>query len=184
MNQLNISAVHASLDSDEVTVGAVVEGKEAVCLFVCCVGQNIMASFVCPVRRQIAAKKEESRSQSRLCPRATHFYNSSAIAGCMSTIYFPLLPQVLLRKLSNEIIRRCCATIALPAVFSGDVQGVVKSLRQSITAGNKWKEQFKVSHQAFVSVLHELTTEQAWTVPACFTLFHELPFESLHWVLL
>ncbi len=37
---------------------------------------------------------------------------------------------MLLRKLSNEIISRCCAHIALPDVFSGDVDAVMVSLRQ------------------------------------------------------
>ena len=42
---------------------------------------------------------------------------------------------VLLRKLSNEIITRCCAVIDLPAVFTGNVDGVMTSLKQSIEAG-------------------------------------------------
>ena len=42
---------------------------------------------------------------------------------------------VLLRKLSNEIIMRCCDVIQLPDVFSGEVDGVMLSLRQSIAAG-------------------------------------------------
>ena len=42
---------------------------------------------------------------------------------------------VLLRKLSNEIISRCCAVIDLPAVFTGDVGAVMLALEQSIEAG-------------------------------------------------
>ncbi len=49
--------------------------------------------------------------------------------------YTPVRVTVLLRKLSNEIISRCCAVIDLPAVFTGDVDGVMASLRQSIEAG-------------------------------------------------
>jgi dynein heavy chain, axonemal len=42
---------------------------------------------------------------------------------------------VLLRKLSNEIINRCCAVISLPDIFGGDVPAVMLSLQQSILAG-------------------------------------------------
>lgn len=42
---------------------------------------------------------------------------------------------VLLRKLSNEIINRCCSVISLADVFSGDVDGVMVALRQSMEAG-------------------------------------------------
>lgn len=37
---------------------------------------------------------------------------------------------VLLRKLSNEIIRRCSAVINLQDVFSGEVDGAMLALRQ------------------------------------------------------
>ena len=36
----------------------------------------------------------------------------------------------LLRRLSNEIIARCCAGISLPDVFSGEVTDVMTSLQQ------------------------------------------------------
>lgn len=36
----------------------------------------------------------------------------------------------LLRKLSNEIINRCCAVISLPDIFSGEVETVVIALQQ------------------------------------------------------
>lgn len=36
----------------------------------------------------------------------------------------------LLRRLSNEIIARCCAGISLPDVFNGDVTNVMTSLQQ------------------------------------------------------
>jgi hypothetical protein len=42
---------------------------------------------------------------------------------------------VLLRKLSNEIINRCCSVISLTDVFSGDVDNVMVALRQSTEAG-------------------------------------------------
>lgn len=43
--------------------------------------------------------------------------------------------SVLLRKLSNEIINRCCSVISLPDVWSGDVDNVMVALRQSMEAG-------------------------------------------------
>ena len=36
----------------------------------------------------------------------------------------------LLRKLSNEIIKRCCAAISLPDIFSGEVAGVIIALQE------------------------------------------------------
>ena len=36
----------------------------------------------------------------------------------------------LLRKLSNEIINRCCAVISLPDIFSGEVDSVIVALQQ------------------------------------------------------
>lgn len=49
----------------------------------------------------------------------------------------------LLRRLSNEIIARCCAGISLPDVFNGDVTNVMTSLQQvtaflAVTYQNKW----------------------------------------------
>lgn len=46
--------------------------------------------------------------------------------------------QVLLRKLSNEIISRCCAHITLPDVFSGEVDNVMLSLRQVGALDSVW----------------------------------------------
>ena len=36
----------------------------------------------------------------------------------------------LLRKLSNEIINRCCSVISLPDIFNGDVDNVIIALEQ------------------------------------------------------
>lgn len=43
----------------------------------------------------------------------------------------------LLRKLSNEIINRCSATIQLDDVFSGNVMSVMETLKQSVAAGRQ-----------------------------------------------
>eukprot|EP00842_Homolaphlyctis_polyrhiza_P004409 jgi/Hompol1/496/HPOL_003922-RA len=49
----------------------------------------------------------------------------------------------LLRKVSNEIIRRCCAKISLEEIFHGDVQASMASLQDSISCGESWKQIYK-----------------------------------------
>ncbi|KNC97489.1 uncharacterized protein SPPG_07404 [Spizellomyces punctatus DAOM BR117] len=49
----------------------------------------------------------------------------------------------LLRKVSNEIIRRCCAKISLEDIFHGDVQVSMVSLQDSIKCGESWKAIYK-----------------------------------------
>lgn len=49
----------------------------------------------------------------------------------------------LLRKISNEIISRCCAKISLREVFDGDVQGSIVSLEESIQCGVLWKRIYR-----------------------------------------
>lgn len=55
---------------------------------------------------------------------------------------------VLLRKLSNQIIMRCCAVIDLPAVFTGHVHQVMTALKQCVEAGHRWKELYAVTSKA------------------------------------
>ena len=55
---------------------------------------------------------------------------------------------VLLRKLSDEIIARCSATIELPAIFTGEVDGVFNTLNQCIAAGVSWKSLYASTAQA------------------------------------
>jgi dynein heavy chain len=43
-------------------------------------------------------------------------------------------------KLSNEVIRRCTASINLDMVFDGFVVSSKKSLNESIDCCNSWKE--------------------------------------------
>ena len=45
----------------------------------------------------------------------------------------------LLRKISNEIINRCCAKISVDDVFDGDVLAVMDTLNESIDCGLQWK---------------------------------------------
>ncbi|RKO93650.1 dynein heavy chain and region D6 of dynein motor-domain-containing protein [Blyttiomyces helicus] len=49
----------------------------------------------------------------------------------------------LLRKVSNEIIRRCCAKISLDEIFHGDMQISIISLQDSINCGEAWKVIYK-----------------------------------------
>lgn len=49
----------------------------------------------------------------------------------------------LLRKVSNEIMRRCCAKISLEEIFHGDVQLSMVSLQDSISCGDAWKNIYK-----------------------------------------
>lgn len=41
----------------------------------------------------------------------------------------------LLQKLSNEIINRCCSTLKVDDIFTGDVLGAMDMLQQSMAAG-------------------------------------------------
>ncbi|KAK9823872.1 hypothetical protein WJX72_006072 [[Myrmecia] bisecta] len=54
----------------------------------------------------------------------------------------------LLRKLSNEIINRCCAVISLPDIFTGHVENVISALQQSIKAGQDWKDAYSRTAKA------------------------------------
>ncbi|KAI8915474.1 dynein heavy chain and region D6 of dynein motor-domain-containing protein [Powellomyces hirtus] len=49
----------------------------------------------------------------------------------------------LLRKVSNEIIRRCGAKISLDGIFHGDVQSSMMNLQESINCGESWKAIYK-----------------------------------------
>lgn len=45
----------------------------------------------------------------------------------------------LLRKISNEVIKRCCAVIDVPAAFDGDVSSVMATLDQCIACCQAWR---------------------------------------------
>lgn len=49
----------------------------------------------------------------------------------------------LLRKISNEIINRCCAKVDLREIFDGDVELSMVSLQESIECGVKWKHMYR-----------------------------------------
>lgn len=54
----------------------------------------------------------------------------------------------LLRKISNEIINRCCASIDLKEIFDGDVEESMKNLTESIECGVSWKRIYRQTAQA------------------------------------
>lgn len=73
----------------------------------------------------------------RLCPLQDIPKILPLILSCVRMIWslsrFYNTPERLvglLRKLSNEIINRCCAAISLPDIFSGEVDSVIIALQQ------------------------------------------------------
>ncbi|GMI21327.1 hypothetical protein TeGR_g3290 [Tetraparma gracilis] len=54
----------------------------------------------------------------------------------------------LLRKISNQIIRRCCAHISLSEVFDGDVEESMVTLDQTIKCGVAWKQIYRRTAKA------------------------------------
>ena len=54
----------------------------------------------------------------------------------------------LLRKVSNEIINRCCDKLSLEEIFEGDVESCMSGLRESIRAGEAWKRAYQVTAEA------------------------------------
>ena len=54
----------------------------------------------------------------------------------------------LLRKVSNEIINRCCDKLSLEEIFEGDVESCMSGLRESIRAGETWKRAYQVTAEA------------------------------------
>ena len=54
----------------------------------------------------------------------------------------------LLRKVSNEVISRCCATIDLELVFHGNVFTAMESLHQSIDSGVQWRKIYQKAVQS------------------------------------
>lgn len=63
----------------------------------------------------------------------------------------------LLRKISNEIIRRCCAKISLEEIFHGDVHASVIGIQESINCGESWKTIYKSTCAHIARV-----TKQIW----------------------
>ncbi|GMH50243.1 hypothetical protein TrRE_jg3287 [Triparma retinervis] len=54
----------------------------------------------------------------------------------------------LLRKISNQIIRRCCDQISLDEIFKGDVEASMVSLDETIRCGVAWKQIYRRTAKA------------------------------------
>ena len=54
----------------------------------------------------------------------------------------------LLRKMSNEIMRRCSTAISLQEIFEGDVDQSMRSLNDSIQCGVEWKSIYTSTKEA------------------------------------
>jgi dynein heavy chain len=63
----------------------------------------------------------------------------------------------LLRKVSNEIMIRCCAKISLDEIFSGNVQDSLVSLQDCIKCGESWKSLYKKTSQHIFK-----STKKSW----------------------
>ncbi|KAK9846646.1 hypothetical protein WJX81_008333 [Elliptochloris bilobata] len=69
----------------------------------------------------------------------------------------------LLRKVSDEVINRCCAVISLPAVFAGAcANGVMEALQDSIEACSRWG----ALYQRCVRAIGAATPKQPWSFDA------------------
>eukprot|EP00953_Heterococcus_sp_UTEX-ZZ885_P015394 8670-Heterococcus_DN1.PRE.5 len=67
----------------------------------------------------------------------------------------------LLRKISNEIIRRCCAAIDLTAVFSGDVDNTMAVLHQSRECAVQWKGVYRATAKLIAAATPD--TSRHWS---------------------
>ncbi|XP_053403793.1 dynein axonemal heavy chain 2-like isoform X2 [Mercenaria mercenaria] len=65
----------------------------------------------------------------------------------------------ILKKLSNEIIRRCCSEINLDKIFDGYVQSGIKSLNECIECCEQWKEIYNKT-----SKLHHKFSPVGWVL--------------------
>ncbi|GMI05338.1 hypothetical protein TrVE_jg1168 [Triparma verrucosa] len=64
----------------------------------------------------------------------------------------------LLRKISNQIIRRCCDKISLDEIFNGDIEESMICLDQTIKCGVAWKNIYRRTARA----INMNTTSQKW----------------------
>ncbi|XP_071951094.1 dynein axonemal heavy chain 2-like isoform X2 [Antedon mediterranea] len=65
----------------------------------------------------------------------------------------------LFRKLSNEIIHRCCKEINLDKLFDGNVLTSTKSLNECINCCNSWKETYR-----WIRAMHHRLSEEGWVL--------------------
>ncbi|XP_030837708.1 dynein heavy chain 2, axonemal [Strongylocentrotus purpuratus] len=65
----------------------------------------------------------------------------------------------LFRKISNEIIKRCCKDISLDRLFDGCVKSSMNSLHESIECCKQWKEQY-----AWIRQMHHRFSSDSWVL--------------------
>ncbi|KAL4220766.1 Dynein heavy chain 2 [Mactra antiquata] len=65
----------------------------------------------------------------------------------------------ILKKLSNEIIRRCCSEINLDKIFDGHVQTGIKSLNECIDCCEQWKDIYNKTAK-----LHHKFSQVGWVL--------------------
>jgi dynein heavy chain len=68
----------------------------------------------------------------------------------------------LVRKVSNEIINRCCVKICLKEIFDGDVEGSMVTLQQSIDCGMVWKELYQKTAEAISKKYKDSKPRRSW----------------------
>ena len=66
----------------------------------------------------------------------------------------------LLRKVSNEIINRCCAEINIADILDGNVASSISTLKDSIKAGDAWKTAYNATRAAIAAAG---PADRAWT---------------------
>eukprot|EP00397_Hematodinium_sp_SG-2012_P016516 GEMP01016853.1.p1 GENE.GEMP01016853.1~~GEMP01016853.1.p1 ORF type:complete len:845 (+),score=176.16 GEMP01016853.1:246-2780(+) len=66
----------------------------------------------------------------------------------------------LLRKMSNEIIKRCQATINLDEIFEGNVDACMLTLQECINCGREWKRSYMTTCR-----LAQKANARPWTFP-------------------
>ena len=64
----------------------------------------------------------------------------------------------LLRKVSNEIILRCCEHINLKEMFAGSIEEPMAVLQQSIKSGDDWKDVYRKT----VNRMETADPQNAW----------------------
>lgn len=67
--------------------------------------------------------------------------------------------NAMFRKLSNEVIRRCCSSINLDMIFDGFVVSSKKTLNESIECCNNWKEIYLNTQK-----MHENCSQYGWSL--------------------
>lgn len=87
-------------------------------------------------------------------PLLPDLLNRVRVIGTVSQKYTsPERLTGLLRKISNEIINRCCAKIDLDDVFDNDVLNAMQALNESIDCGNAWRRAFDETADAIEAAI-------------------------------